>query len=134
MCTVSFVFSALYAKCPYHVVLYIQRVLIMHCFICKVSLLCTVIMQSHSGGRARRCHRQLQRSRRVSPCRLDSAPDGVHPTRNLVLPDLEVRLYHSSCADEFRTRHFAFFRGAGKQYALHSLRPPRLVFEAKAVK
>ena len=31
--------SALYAKCPYYVVLYMQSALIIHCFSCKVSVL-----------------------------------------------------------------------------------------------
>ena len=34
----SLLFSALYAKCPYYLVLYMQTLLIMYCFICKVSL------------------------------------------------------------------------------------------------
>ena len=33
----SLVWSALYAKCPYYGVLYMQSVLIMECFICKMS-------------------------------------------------------------------------------------------------
>ena len=32
-------FSALYAKCPYYLMLYMQSVLIIYCFVCKVFLL-----------------------------------------------------------------------------------------------
>jgi hypothetical protein len=41
--SVSLLCSALYAKCPYYVLLYMQSVLIMQCFICKVSLLCSAL-------------------------------------------------------------------------------------------
>ena len=43
ICKASLKCSALYAKCPYYVVLYMQSVLIMQCFICKVSLLCSAL-------------------------------------------------------------------------------------------
>ena len=36
MCNVSILFSALYATCPYYLVLYMQSVHIIECFICKV--------------------------------------------------------------------------------------------------
>ena len=44
ICKVSLLCSALYAKCPYYLVLYyMQSVLTIYCFICKVSLLCSVL-------------------------------------------------------------------------------------------
>ena len=39
----SVLFSAIYPKCPYYFVLYMQSVLIISCFIYKVSLLCSAL-------------------------------------------------------------------------------------------
>ena len=39
ICKVSLLFRALYTKCPYYFVLYMQSVLILYCFICKVCIL-----------------------------------------------------------------------------------------------
>ena len=36
-------FSALYAKCLYYIVLYMQSVHSVYCFICKVSIVCTAL-------------------------------------------------------------------------------------------
>ena len=38
VCNASLGFTASYAICPYYVVRYMQSVLIMYCFVCKVSL------------------------------------------------------------------------------------------------
>ena len=43
MLSVLVLFGALYAKCPHHAVLYMNSVLIIQCFICKVSLLYTAL-------------------------------------------------------------------------------------------
>ena len=39
----SFLCSALYAKCPYYIVRYVRSVLIMQCFVCKMSLSCSAL-------------------------------------------------------------------------------------------
>ena len=46
LCKLSLLSSALYANYPYYVVLYMQSVLIIECFICKLSLLLRLYMQT----------------------------------------------------------------------------------------
>ena len=51
MCNVSVFFSALYAKCPYDLLLRMQSVRILYCFVCKVSFCPEVGVEAGSGGR-----------------------------------------------------------------------------------
>ena len=64
ICKVCLFFTALYAKCPYSLLLYMQSIRILYCFICNVSLFFTALYAMcrwhlHAHRRARAHIRRL---------------------------------------------------------------------------